>query len=477
MRATNTIVIVSDEHNSRIMGCSGDPIAITPNLDAMALAGTRFSNAYCNSPVCVPSRASLATGRYVHQIGAWDSTCPYDGSRKGWAARLRDAGHQVVSIGKLHYRSSDDPNGFLQEHLPMHVFNGVGWLNSLLRDPPVVNGGCEQMAGDIGAGESRYTQYDLDIVSATCQWLEDVSRTPTEKPWTLYVGLVAPHFPLKAPQEFFDLYDGIDIRPPHSYAEAERPRHPVLDGLRINTPYDDYFDAEKVRIARQAYYGLCSFLDHNVGQILGALDQTGLSDSTRVIYCSDHGDNMGNRGLWGKSTMYEDSVSVPLIMRGPDLPAGRVEDTPVSLVDLHPTLTGFAGLVRHPDDTDLAGRALTEVLDRPDPDRPVFSEYHDWGAITGMFMLRLGDLKLIEYPGHPPQLFDLAEDPLEMQDLATLPENAERLQMMHAEMAKIVDADAVNEAAFADQQARIESYGGPEAIAANPDQAFTPPPT
>lgn len=476
MRATNTIVIVSDEHNSRIMGCSGDPIAQTPNLDAMAAAGSRFSNAYCNSPVCVPSRASLATGRYVHQIRTWDSTCAFNGSPKGWAARLRDAGHQVISIGKLHYRSSDDPNGFSQELLPMHVFNGVGWLSSLLRNPLVVTDGCEQMAEDIGAGESRYTRYDREITAAACRWLEDVSKVPVENPWTLYVGLVAPHFPLKAPQEFFDLYNGIDIPPPHSYAESDRPRHAVLDGLRINTPYDEYFDPEKIRVARQAYYGLCSFLDHNVGQILKALDQTGLSADTRVIYCSDHGDNMGNRGLWGKSTMYEDSVSVPLIMQGPDLPIGHVEETPVSLVDLHPTLTGFAGLERHPDDTDLAGCALTDVLGQPDPDRPVFSEYHDWGAITGMFMLRKGDLKLVEYPGHPPQLFDLAEDPLEQRDLAELPGYADQLQVMRLEMAGIVDTGAVNQAAFADQQAKIDAHGGRAAIAAKPDQAYTPPP-
>ena len=137
MHPTNTVIIFSDEHNRDIAGCYGDKVARTPHLDRLARNGALFSNAYTNSPVCVPARASFATGRYPHQIGAWDSVSPYDGSVDGWGARLSSAGHEVVSIGKLHFRSTEDPNGFSREILPMHVHNGVGWLSSLLRNPPV----------------------------------------------------------------------------------------------------------------------------------------------------------------------------------------------------------------------------------------------------------------------------------------------------------------------------------------------------
>lgn len=476
MRATNTIFILSDEHNRDVLGCSGDPVVKTPNLDAMAAHGVRFANAYTNSPVCVSARASLATGRYPHQIGAWDSTMPHDGAIKGWAARLVDAGHEVVSIGKLHYRRTEDPNGFSQEIIPMHVHNQTGWLTSLLRDPPVMLSGADDMAGSIGAGETRYTEYDRDVTRLACDWIGKAANRDHTKPWVLYVGLVAPHFPLIAPQEFYDLYTDVDIAPPRQYAEEERPRHPVLDAMRKWSNYDDYFDAEKVRIARRAYYGLCSFLDDNIGQILSAVSQAGLGDDTRIIYASDHGDNIGHRGLWGKSVMYEDSVAVPMIMKGPEIPKGQVVETPVSLVDMHPTLTEFAGAPGHTDDGDLPGMNLARICSTPDPDRPVFSEYHDWSSITGLFMLRKGPWKLVEYPDYRPQLFNLINDPWEQDDLADDASHAGILDEMRSTLSKIADVDAENARAFADQNAKIERLGGRAAIQNVPDQAYTPPP-
>ena len=476
MRATNTIFILSDEHNRDVVGCSGDPVVKTPNLDAMAANGVRFSNAYTNSPVCVPARASLATGRYPHQIGAWDSTMPHDGATKGWAARLVDAGHEVVSIGKLHYRRTEDPNGFSREIVPMHVHNGTGWLTSLLRTPPVMLAGADDMAASIGVGETRYTAYDRKVTRLACDWIAEAAARDHAKPWVLYVGLVAPHFPLIAPQAFHDLYAEDDIPPPRQYAEAERPRHPVLDAMRKWSNYDDYFNDEKVRIARHAYYGLCSFLDDNIGQILQAVSDAGLEEETRIVYTSDHGDNIGHRGLWGKSVMYEDAVALPLLMTGPDLPKGKVVDTPVSLVDMHPTLTAFSGLPRHPDDDDLPGANLVRFCADPDKDRPIFSEYHDWSSITGMFMMRRGPWKLVEYPGYAPQLFNLVDDPHERHDLADNPAHGQVLKDMRSAMAIVGDVDAINARAFADQNAKIEQLGGRTAIQRAPEQAYTPPP-
>lgn len=476
MSTTHTVVIMSDEHNRDVLGCYGDPIVRTPHLDALAMQGCLFRHAYANSPVCVPSRASCATGRHVHRIGAWDSTSPFDGSVAGWAARLLAAGHEVVSIGKLHFRSSEDPNGFTQEILPMHVFDGVGWATSLLRDPPAVIPGCGQLAGEIGPGESRYAAYDRAITKRACRWLADAAARDDGRPWTLYVGLVAPHFPLQAPRQFYDLYAAAEIPPPRQYPEAERPRHPVLDALRELSPYDAYFDPGKVAVARRAYYGLCSFLDHNVGCILRTLDKSGLSGRTRVIYTSDHGDNLGHRGLWGKSTMYEDSVAVPLIVRGPGISAGLIETAAVSLVDLHPTLTGFAGLPPHIDDQDLPGTSLATILAAPDRERAVFSEYHDWSSITGIFMLRKGRWKLVEYPGYAPQLFDLEADPREEHDLAALSAHGAALNALRAALAQIADVEAVNAAAFAAQARKIAALGGRDAILGRADQAYTPAP-
>ncbi len=478
MQNTNTVVILSDEHNRNVLGCYGDRVAKTPNLDALAARGTLFSNAYCNSPVCVPSRASLATGCYPHQIHAWDSTAPYFGSTKGWARQLRDQGHEVVSIGKLHYRSRNDDNGFSEEIAPMHVHNGTGWLTSLLRDPPAPLVGAELMAQRIGPGETDYTQYDRDITQLTCEWIRAAAAKQHDKPWVLYVGLVAPHFPLIAPQAFYDLYEGTELPAPRQYAEAERPRHPVIEAMRTSSNYDQGFDEDKIRIALQSYYGLVSFLDHNIGQILAALTESGLLDDTRVIYTTDHGENLGNRGLWGKSVMYDDAAALPMIAAGPDLPEGLQVATPVSLVDIAPTLLEFAGATLSADDTrKLPGESLTARFDAPAADRSVFSEYHDWSSITGMFMLRTRDWKIVRYPGYDDQLFDMCSDPLEETDLAGDPAYAAVLNEMRSRLAAILDVERVNMVAFTEQRAKIEALGGSEAILAGDERAYTPAPT
>jgi choline-sulfatase len=477
MQPTNTIFILSDEHNRNVLGCYGDEIVKTPHLDRLAARGVRFENAYCNSPVCVSSRASIATGRYPHQISAWDSVSPFHGEPKGWAGSLRDQGHEVLSIGKLHYRSDKDDNGFCKEIAPMYVHNGVGWLSSVLRDPPVPLPGAELMAGRIGAGETDYTAYDRRITELTCEWLAQAAVCDHDKPWVLYVGLVAPHFPLIAPQEFFDLYNDAEIPEPRQYAESDRPRHPVLDVLRDASPYDKYFDPEKVKIARQGYYGLTSFLDDNIGKILAALTTNGLEEKTRVIYTSDHGDNIGHRGLWGKSVMYDDSSAIPLIVAGPEIPEGLSVETPVSLVDLHPTLIEFSGGELSSAGPAIPGTSLSQCFSDPSADGEAFSEYHDWSAITGMFMLRTKEWKIVRYPGYPDQLFNIDKDPNEEIDLANDPAFADTLDELRVKLAGILDVEQVNASAFADQEKKIEEFGGPEAILASEEHAYTPAPS
>lgn len=466
---------MSDEHNRNLCGCYGDHFVITPRLDSLAQQGLCFTNAYTNSPVCVPARASFASGRYPHQIRAWDSVSPYDGSTKGWAARLAERGHQVVSFGKLHFRSPGN-NGFSREFMPMHVHNGVGWLSSLLRNPPVPLKGVEDMSCSIGAGETNYTEYDRQVTAAACEWIDRAGRRQNSKPWVLYIGLVAPHFPLIAPQNFYDLYNDTSIPPPFQYAEPDRPDHPVIRALMQSSDYDKGFNDKKIKIARQAYYGLCSYLDHNIGLIIDAIENSGLSDTTRIIYTSDHGDNLGNRGLWGKSVMYEDSVAVPLIIKGPQLPASEKIDTPVSLVDLHPTIIGFAGEAPHEDDSDLPGQSLSTIDNSLYQQREVFSEYHDWSSITGMFMLRKNRWKLVYYPGYPSQLFDMENDPQERDDLGCRDQFRDIRNELEQSMRRIVDMEAINEQAFADQAKKIKAHGGRDAILEMEDQAYTPPP-
>ena len=218
--------------------------------------------------------------------------------------------------------------------------------------------------------------------------------------------------------------------------------------------YDDGFDADRVRIARRSYYGLVSFLDHNIGLILDALEQAGVADTTRTIYSTDHGDNLGHRGFWGKSVMYDDSSALPLIAAGPDIPEGLTVETPVSLVDIGPTLMEFAGASAEPADADLPGESLALRFADPGADRAVFSEYHDWSSITGMFMLRTRDWKIVRYPGYDDQLFDMRADPQEKYDLAADPAHVATLNDMRTRLAGILDIEQVNDSAFAEQRAK-----------------------
>jgi len=248
------------------------------------------------------------------------------------------------------------------------------------------------------------------------------------------------------------------------YAAVDRPDHPYIRALRECMIFDRAFDERRVKRAIAAYFALVSFVDQNVGQLLQALDMSGLADTTRVIYTSDHGDNLGARGLWGKSTFYEESAGVPLIMAGPDIPRNRICGEPVSLVDLFPTILDCVGAEAGPEDRDLPGRSLFDVMGGNATSRPVFCEYHAAGAITGAFMVRYQQFKLMHYVGMPPMLFDLERDPGETTDLASHPDYRQQLHKSLALLRTIVDPEHVNRLARADQEARIAQAGGRDAI-------------
>ncbi len=470
----NILYIMSDEHQARALGCAGHEIVQTPNLDALAAGGTRFTAAYTPSPICVPARAALATGRPVYETGYWCNGSPYDGQHQGWGHMLQAAGHPVRSIGKLHYRRAEDPTGFDEQVVPMHVVDGVGDILGAVRDELPVRHRTRTLSEGIGAGESGYTRYDRQITAETCRWLSQEAAAQA-KPWVLFVSLVCPHFPLIAPEDFFALYPPDAMPAPRDRPEDGIARHPWIEALAGCQIYDRFFTEETRRVAIAAYYGLCSFLDDNIGRILASLEAAGLAGTTRVIYTSDHGDSLGTRGLWGKSTMYEEAAAVPLILAGPDVPAGRERATPVTLTDLHPTFLEGVGLEAR--DETRSGRSLFDLAAGDEaPDRVAFSEYHAAGAISGAFMIRKGRFKLIHYTGFAPELFDLTADPLERRDLAADPAHAAILADLQGELRARCDSDAVDARAKADQAALVARHGGRAAVVARGSFAGTPAP-
>jgi choline-sulfatase len=232
----------------------------------------------------------------------------------------------------------------------------------------------------------------------------------------------------------------------------------------------------KLRRALAAYFGLISFVDDNVGKLIDALAATGLADHTRVLYSSDHGDNLGTRRLWGKSTMYEESAGVPMILAGPEVPQDFVCHEPASLVDCFPTVVECVGAQPRPDDRDLPGASLFDLARGAAPRRTILSEYHAAGAATGAFMIRKGPFKYVYYAGMPPQLFDLDADPQETRDLAREPGYQGLVADCEAALRRVVDPDAADALAKADQRARIAGMGGREAIIARGGFGYSPTP-
>lgn len=475
----NLLFIMSDQHNREMLGCNGHPVVKTPHLDELARQGVNFSNAYTNSPICVPARASLATGRYPHSIGAWDNAAPYTGEPASWGHRLTEQGVPVTTIGKLHYRSSGDNTGFPDQRLPMHVSNGVGDLYTLVREAgiPVKEGVPRKLVLNAGPGESAYTRFDRAVTGEAVKYLREEAPA-ARKPWTLFVSYACPHFPLIAPREYYDLYPLEDVVFPKQYGLVQRPAHFVLNEYRRLSGLADELDEADIRKAIAAYYGLCSFMDAQVGEVISALRERGLDKNTRIIYTSDHGDTMGDHGLWFKSTMYEGSAGIPFMMSGPDLPAGITVKDNISLVDCFPTILESVGVPLKEEDSGLPGTSLLKLAGgEPAPNRTVFAEYHAAGSITGFFMLRDEDYKYIHYVDYPPQLFNLKEDPDELKDLAEDPLYTHVIRRFEQTLGEIVDPAKTNAEAKEDQLRRINAHGGREQIIAPGFKVpFTPAP-
>ena len=219
MDAKNTLIIMADQHNPKMLGCADHPVVNTPNLDRLAHQGTRFTRAYTNSPLCVPARAVFATGRYTHQTGYWDNALAYDGRIPSWGHRLQDEGIPVSSIGKLHYCNEKDNTGFDQQIIPMHITNGVGDVHGSIRPELPVRYQSRQYVEEVGPGETKYTRYDRDITEKSCQWLQH-EGSKTDKPWVLFVSLICPHFPLIAPEAYYNQYP-LDSLPDFKPADSE----------------------------------------------------------------------------------------------------------------------------------------------------------------------------------------------------------------------------------------------------------------
>ena len=471
MGTNNVLILMSDQHAAGVMGAYGNAVAETPNLDDLAQRSVVFEAAYTPSPICVPARASFATGRYAHDTANWDNAAPYTGHEAAsWATRLEDAGIPVTTFGKLHYRSPEDPTGFRTQRNPLHVKNGVGDLTQLLRGDQPPTPALREVIEDAGPGESSYTRYDRDVAADAAAWLRE--RGAAVDPWCAVVSLVSPHYPLTAPEEFYRRFAERELPASPGEDEADWDMHPVTAEYRMKCCLDEPLTADTIHRAKAAYYALVSFMDEQMGLVLTALAESGQAENTTVIYLSDHGESLGAHGIWFKSTLHETAVRVPMIYFDPRSDQTGTRRTPASLVDIFPTVLEQFGIPISEADADVRGTSLAALAEGPeDYERPIFSEYHAVHSRAASMSLRRGRWKLHYHVGAPARLFDLESDPDEMHDLAGTAENAAVLERLIAELRELVDPELLDQRVKQNQADRMAA-GGRDFVLAN--QMATP---
>jgi choline-sulfatase len=431
---------MSDEHAPMFSSAYGHPFVQTPNMDRLARQGTTFDAAYCNAPLCVPSRLSFMTGQFVSHCEGWDNAKPLPSDVMTWPYYLRSLGYDSLLSGKMHLVGPDKLHGFSKQ-LAFDPHGGgtaddetarrLGLSQRSLHPIHLWNEGVPTSEDpwpsvkQAGSGRSPMIESDDAIEAAALAYLKDPARK--DNPFALCVGFVAPHFPFIVPEPFFSMY-----YPEHGDLPNNPPGHlenlpAAAQRLRQAFNFDGYTE-EEVRKARAAYYGLITYMDDKIGKLLDALDEQGLADNTVIIYTSDHGESLGEHGLWRKMNFYEQSARVPLQISWPGvLPEGQRVAEAVSLVDVTATILDIVG--QPPDEVPywmLDGDSLLPLI-RGEEDEwknEAFVEHLAHGTDRPRAMIRQDNWKLCYSHGVPPdvELYDLETDPGEFTNLADDPE-------------------------------------------------------
>ena len=418
----NVLLIISDQHKKSVTGCYGDAVVRTPNIDRLARTGVRFDSAYCQCPLCGPSRSSLMTGTHCHTCrGLTHTQIPPMRIMPTLGTVFRDAGYATGALGKVHIRGEDDVRdlGFAERALRYYTYeyrdyiiaagpDNVDAYNAYRKGAGVPRRDVYNRANTPIAMDERW-MYDALVVDRCVEFLEKHKR---EK-FFLWAGLEKPHPEWYAPAEYHAMYDPAKMTLPPTAREApERIPKVPLERLRC---VDDMTD-EDIRGAVAAYYANVTYLDAKVGELLAALERLGLADNTIVIYTTDHGEHLFEHGMVQKHCFYEAAVAVPLTLTNRNLfPGGARREHIVSLMDLFPTLLDLTG-IEHPG--TLEGESLLGVIDgRAAPEgREAFSEFYKWGMPERM--VRTPEWKYVHTDGDVAQLYDVKRDPLERVNLS-----------------------------------------------------------
>jgi choline-sulfatase len=455
----NILLVMFDQMSAQSLPCYGHGVVKAPHLQGMAERGVVFENAYCNSPLCSPSRFAMMTGQLASRIGAYDNAAELNAGVPTFAHYLRGFGYRTCLSGKMDFTGADQLHGY-EERLTTDLSpSDFGWTPEW-EAPEKLQPWFHDLTSVVDAGpydHSLAMAYDEEAAGQAVRWLYETAGGADERPFLLTVSFMHPHDPYLARREFWDLYEdeAIDLPGVPSIAPAARDPH----SRRLHAMYDrdEYvITEERIRRAGRGYYGMISYVDAQLDRILTALEALGRRDDTVIIATADHGDMLGERGLWYKMTFFERAVRVPLILCAPKLFAARRVAQGVSLVDLLPTLVSIAGGERGAMAAPIEGVDLTPLAAGADggPDT-VYGEYMAEGTSQPIFMIRRGPHKYIACAGDPPQLFDLAADPLELNNLAGHPEHGALAAAFAEEVARKWDGEAIRRQVIDSQRRRL----------------------
>ena len=434
MRQPDILMIMADQLSALALSAYGHPVVRTPHLDRLAARGVVFENAYCNFPLCAPSRASLMSGRLASRIGVYDNAAEFPASVPTMAHGLRALGYATCLAGKMHFVGPDQLHGF-EERLTTDIYPAdFGWTPNWDAPEERIDWWYHNMESVRQAGIAEATNqldFDEEVAFQAERRLAEQVRARDGRPLFLCASFTHPHDPYAVPRAYWDRYrpDEIDLPavpalPPGSLDAHSRRLMRVCD-----MPAAAITEAD-LRRARHAYYGEIAYVDERIGRLLEALERFGLRDDTVILVTADHGEMLGERGLWYKMHFFEWALRVPLILSAPGRFEPRPVRQPVSLVDLLPSLIELAGGAVDPT-MQGDGRSLVPLAtgSAVEP-RPVLAEYTAEGALAPILMIRDGDLKLIWSEADPPLLFDLERDPHELRNLADDPAYAGRLEQL-----------------------------------------------
>ena len=458
MPRPNILFVMFDQMAALSLPSYGHKLVKTPNLDRLAAAGTLFENAYCNAPLCSPARFAMITGCRPSRIGAYDNATELPSGIPTLPHYLRAAGYRTCLSGKMDFTGADQLHGYEERLTTDLAPSDFGWVPDWTA-PDKVQPWFHTLQSVAEAGPTDYTlamQYDEDAFFKAGQWLHQVAGDADPRPFMLTVSIMHPHDPYQGPRRFWEMYDHAAIELP----QVEPLPHAARDkvGQRMYHLYDRGeipVGTAEIRNARHAYYAMISYADDLLGQLLKKLDLLGLTENTIVVATSDHGDMLGERGLWYKMNFFERAVRVPFIFAGPGIRAGKRIPRPVSHLDLLPTLLNLVTDGDFKPAGRLDGASLVPALKNGEPTKgEVIGEYMGEGYDHPVVMIRRDHWKLVYSRRDGATLYDLEADPLELHNLADDPAYEDQIHVLLAEIEKRWDLDAIHAEVLESQNRR-----------------------